>query len=96
MPLIRRLFRKDHAVLRFTLDGASCEGREGDTLLTAVLSGGEVLRISEFLQEPRAGFCQMGACQDCWMSLESGERVRACTTPLQAGLRVVTRRGRAP
>ena len=28
----------------------------------------------------------MGACQDCWVQLESGERLRACTTPLVPGM----------
>ena len=50
VPLIRRLFRKGHAVLRFTLDGVPCEGRDGDTLLTAILGCRELLRVSEFLE----------------------------------------------
>jgi NADH dehydrogenase/NADH:ubiquinone oxidoreductase subunit G len=33
----------------------------------------------------------MGACQDCWMWLDNGGRVRACTTPLIDGMAVRTR-----
>lgn len=94
MPLLHRIARKDHPAIAFTLDGKACEGRAGDTVLTAILNLGERLRLSEFSASPRAGFCQMGACQDCWVTLESGERMRACSTALGAGMRIVTK-GRA-
>ena len=93
MPLLHRVARNDHPSVAFTLDGTACEGRAGDTLLTAILCHAERLRVSEFLAAPRAGFCQMGACQDCWVALASGERLRACTTALAPGMNVVTRRG---
>ena len=64
-------------------------------VLTAILTQAERLRLSEFSASPRAGFCQMGACQDCWVVLESGERLRACSTALAAGMRILTRRTRA-
>ena len=38
----------------------------------------------------RAGFCLMGACQDCWVWLADGPRVRACTTPVAEGMHVLT------
>jgi NADH dehydrogenase/NADH:ubiquinone oxidoreductase subunit G len=38
----------------------------------------------------RSGFCLMGACQDCWVWTEDGERLRACTTVVREGLRVTT------
>lgn len=94
MPLLRRLVRADHPAIAFTLDGEPCEGRAGDTVLTAILTQVERLRLSEFSASPRAGFCQMGACQDCWIVLESGERLRACSTALTAGMRILTRRAR--
>ena len=93
MPLLHRIVRKDHAPVAFTLDGAACAGRAGDTLLTAILCHADKLRDSEFLKAPRAGFCLMGACQDCWVMLASGERVRACATELGPGMAVITRKG---
>ncbi|MGO4673583.1 (2Fe-2S)-binding protein [Bosea sp. 2YAB26] len=94
MPLLHRIARKSHPVIAFILDGEPCEGRAGDTVLTAILNRSEVLRVSEFSASPRAGFCQMGACQDCWVRLEGGARLRACTTALAAGMRIVTAKGR--
>lgn len=95
MHLLHRLTRTDQPTITFTVDGVTCEGRRGDTLLTAILSFGERLRQSDFSGEPRAGFCQMGACQDCWITLDSGERLRACSTPLVEGMRVITQRSKA-
>jgi aerobic-type carbon monoxide dehydrogenase small subunit (CoxS/CutS family) len=39
----------------------------------------------------RAGFCLMGACQDCWVWTADGQRVRACTTVVSKDLDIVTR-----
>jgi len=49
------------------------------------------VRESEFSGAPRAGFCLIGACQDCWMRSEEGLRLRACSTLVTQGMRVVTR-----
>lgn len=76
--------------IAFTVDGRAFTGFEGDTVLTALLTHGERLRESDFSDATRAGFCLMGACQDCWVQLESGERLRACTTMLVPGMQVRT------
>ena len=76
--------------IAFELDGRACTGFEGDTVLTAILTQGQRLRESDFSAAPRAGFCLMGACQDCWVQLATGERLRACTTPLVPGMQVRT------
>src|SRR6266568_1831571 len=61
MPLLHRLFRRDHPPIAFTLDGVPCEGRSGDSILTAVLERQELVQVSEISHAPRAGFCLMGA-----------------------------------
>jgi aerobic-type carbon monoxide dehydrogenase small subunit (CoxS/CutS family) len=95
MALLRRLAERDRAVIPFTLDGQPASGLQGDTLLTAVLTAEDALRGSDFSGEPRAGFCLMGACQDCWVKLGDGRRVRACSTMLEAGVCVSREPGRS-
>jgi hypothetical protein len=73
------------------LDGAPAAALEGDTLLTAILVHEGHLRASEFGDGLRAGFCLMGACQDCWVKVEGLGRVCACTTPISEGLSVSRR-----
>ena len=89
---LHRLRDVDRPRLFLTLDGQAIEAQQGDTLLTALLAGGAgYLRRSEFGDGKRAGFCLMGACQDCWVAVDGLGRVRACATPAEAGM--VARRG---
>ncbi|KNC18039.1 MULTISPECIES: (2Fe-2S)-binding protein [Pseudomonas] len=88
MALFKRLTELDRPSVPFTLDGQAVSGLAGDTLLTAVLTCADHVRGSDFSAQARAGFCLMGACQDCWVRLGDGRRVRACATPLEAGMQV--------
>ena len=92
MALLKRLARQGLPTIPFTLDGVPCQGRAGDTVLTAVLTLTDQLRLSEFSGLPRAGFCHMGACQDCWILTSDGGRIRACSTRLEAGMDLRTLR----
>lgn len=92
--LLDRVGEQGRAAVTIVVDGLAIEAREGDTLLTAILTSGARLRESEHGDGPRAGFCLMGACQDCWVRTEDGRRMRACGTPVAAGMRIVT--GRVP
>ncbi len=83
-----RLAETARAPISFTFDGEALTGLEGDTVLTAILLSRHALRQAEFGPEARAGFCLMGACQDCWIWQEEGPRLRACSTPLREGMRL--------
>ena len=96
MALFKRLSETQRHALAFTLDGQPATGLLGDTLLTAMLTCAEHLRGSDFSAERRAGFCLMGACQDCWVRLADGRRVRACSTLLEDGQAISRDPGRQP
>ena len=80
----------DGRPVRMLVDRAEVQAFAGDSVLVAVLAVRNALRRHEFGDEPRAGFCLMGACQDCWVWLADGTRVRACTTPVADGMHVLT------
>jgi len=86
-----RLAETDRPQIQLTIDDHPAKALAGDSLLVALLTHGRRVRDSEFGDGPRAGFCLMGACQDCWVWTPSGERLRACSTPAQAGMVVYTR-----
>lgn len=86
-----RLDERQRAPVSLTVDGKGITALEGDTLLVALRVNGSVLRHSEFGDGPRAGFCLMGACQDCWVTLADGRRARACTTVVENNMAVLTR-----
>lgn len=87
--LFARLVDQDRPSCRFYVNGEPCSGRKGDTVMTALLTLNAYLRLTEFTQSPRAGFCLMGACQDCIVMQENGDRFRACATLLQEDMRLV-------
>lgn len=87
----QRVAETGRAALTIFVDGAAVRALEGDSVLVAMLASGGHVRSSEFGDGQRAGFCLMGACQDCWVWTTDGDRLRACTTPVTDGLRVSTR-----
>lgn len=88
---MRRRYRLAEKPVQFLLDGVAYQGRRGDTVLTAILSVQGRLRFTEFTGEPRAGFCLIGACQDCHVLTVEGARLRACTTMLEEGMAFTTK-----
>ncbi|SIT46860.1 putative NAD(FAD)-dependent dehydrogenase [Paraburkholderia ribeironis] len=86
-----RVAETERKSFEITVDGDAVKAAEGDTLLVALLTAQDALRDSEFGDGRRAGFCLMGACQDCWVWTAQGERVRACATPAMPGMSIITR-----
>jgi predicted molibdopterin-dependent oxidoreductase YjgC len=93
-PLFHRLGLRDGAPIDFTIDGRPARAMTGDLLITAILTNRSDLRRFEFAEATRAGFCLMGGCQDCWVDLADGRRVRACSTPVEPGMAVIVEGGR--
>ena len=87
----RRLGEAARPAVAFFINGEPAAALQGDTLLTALLLNRRSVRQSEFGDGARAGFCNMAACQDCWIALEDGTRLRACSEFVREGLRVVVR-----
>lgn len=87
--LFQRLVPRETAEIHFTINGMDATARQGDTLLTAILLNYPALRRFEFADALRAGYCLMGACQDCWVTLTDGERRRACTTLVAPGMAAI-------
>ena len=85
-----RVAEEARARVRILIDGEMAAALAGDTLMVALLSHTRHLRESEFGDGKRAGFCLMGACQDCWVWTADGQRLRACTTVVEEGMHIVT------
>lgn len=86
----RRIAEQHRPSIEIKVDGARVAALDGDSVLVAVLASGRTLRRCEFGDGDRAGFCLMGACQDCWMWTAEGVRLRTCSTPVRAGMRLIT------
>ena len=86
-----RLAETARETITIHVDGEAVTALAGDTVLTALLIAGYRVRESEFGDGARAGFCLMGACQDCWVSREDGGQLRACTSYVAPGMRLRTK-----
>ena len=82
--------RPQAAGFHMHVDGTALPAFPGQSVLAAILSTRATLRHAQAAGEERAGFCLMGACQECWVWREDGRRLRACTTPAEPGMRLVT------
>lgn len=80
----------ERKTISFSLDGQAMTALQGDTIMTAILTQKTALRQNEFSHQPHAGFCLMGACQDCWIWCADGSRVRSCTTLLEPGMQLLS------
>ena len=93
---INRYNRRLSAVERgpalfITVDGQHVEAYAGETVAAVLAaSGRKVLRHTEKAQEPRGVFCGMGICFDCLVTVNGAPNVRACMTPVQAGMVIET------
>jgi hypothetical protein len=86
------------APVRILVDDRPVEAQRGESVLAAILAVSGHVREAEADGGKRAGFCLMGACQDCWVWFADAPRGRACTTTVHEGMRVYTRppAGRTP
>ena len=87
--LFQRTTKRSGANVGLTIDGEAIEAQAGDLLITAILLHRTSLRRFEFGDGQRAGFCMMAACQDCWVRIADGRRVRACSTLVEPGMAVL-------
>jgi len=90
MGRLVRAVAPDTPAVRILIDGEDVVAHAGESVLVAVLAERDALRRHEFGDEMRAGFCLMGACQDCWVWLADHSRVRACTTAVADGMHILT------
>jgi predicted molibdopterin-dependent oxidoreductase YjgC len=85
------------AAVSIFVNGRAIEAYEGESVLTALIAAGVLTTSRDSFGRLRTPFCNMGVCFDCLVELADGaegsSRVRACLTPVRAGLRVVVPEG---
>jgi predicted molibdopterin-dependent oxidoreductase YjgC len=85
-----RIKRADKVV--FTFDGNAVQGRQGESLVAALMRGGHLrLRDAPNDGAARGAFCCMGLCQECVVRID-GRITEACRAVVFQGL-VVERAG---
>jgi len=74
--------------LSFSLDGDRLEGRQGDTVASALLRQGvTTFTRSIKYHRPRGPFCLSGSCGQCLLRVDGVPSLPACRVPLREGMR---------
>ena len=82
---------KNNETLAVIVDGQAVQAYAGETVATVLLALGQpVFRYTDREHAPRGLFCGMGVCFDCMVTIDGQPNVRACMTPVQAGMVVDT------
>ena len=80
--------------VEITVDGQPLRTFQGENLAAALLAAGRrICRTTRRRREPRGVYCGIGICFDCLITVDGQPSVRACQTPVRAGMRVDTQSG---
>ena len=79
------------ATLAVIVDDELVPAYPGETVATVLLAAGrQTFRHTDHLRAPRGLFCGMGVCFDCLVTVDGQPNVRACVTPVRAGMTIET------
>ena len=77
-------------MIELSVDGTALRAPAGQSLAAALLAAGRTALRSSPSGTPRGVYCGIGVCQECRVHIEGQGVVRACVTPVAAGMRVTT------
>ena len=72
------------------VDGVPLPAYMGETIAGALLAAGRRAWRRTSHGQPRGVFCGIGLCFDCLVTVNGTSNVRACVTPVAAGMVVET------
>lgn len=93
MTGVRIKNRRRGAPVTIRVNGRPVKAYTGETLFAALLAAGiRVLRhsIKGQTKTARGGFCGMGVCQECRVTVDGVPDRRACMIAVAGGMEVVT------
>jgi len=75
------------------LDGVEIQGRDGETVLAALVAAGVSVVRHTKNGSPRRMFCGIGRCTDCVMTVDGVPGVRTCVTRVRDGMKLERQEG---
>lgn len=84
---------KEREDIEFFYNGIKYEGKEGDTVASALWNENvKALRTTEKESRGRGIYCGIGNCYDCRVYINGRGLIRSCLTPLQKGMEISSER----
>jgi predicted molibdopterin-dependent oxidoreductase YjgC len=77
-------------MIELTVDGRALTAPAGQSLAAVLLQASRAVLRESPAGNPRGLYCGIGVCQECRVHVEGLGVVRACVTPVAAGMRVTT------
>jgi predicted molibdopterin-dependent oxidoreductase YjgC len=75
-----------------SVNGHPVEAYAGETVSTVLMTSGHVIfQHDAETHMPRSLFCGMGVCYNCMVTIDGVHNIRACVTPVAAGMVVETK-----
>jgi predicted molibdopterin-dependent oxidoreductase YjgC len=78
------------APLAVTIDGRPAQAYLGETVAAVLLAEGVRVFSHDANGRPRGFNCGMGVCYECAVTVDGIPNVRACVTPVVAGMAIET------
>ncbi len=75
------------------VDGKRVAAYDGESVFAALLAAGIRTLRHPFKDQPetaRGGFCGMGVCQECRVTIDGRPDGRACMTEVREGMEILT------
>ncbi len=80
---------KPPQTVSLSINGTVVDAEVGETILTVLIrEGHRRIRLSKKNREWRGFYCGMGTCFECLVEVDGIPNVRACITPIYAGMQV--------
>ena len=74
----------------FFVNGQKCSAYEGETVFAALYTlGYKVMNKRYRIQEAHSGFCSMGVCYECLVSIDGRKNQRACMVEVEENMEVI-------
>lgn len=71
------------------VNGKKVDAYQGETVFSALIAGGfKRLRKSPVKKEPRGGFCGMGVCFECLVTIDGIPNLRSCMHEVKENMRI--------
>lgn len=73
------------------VDGRPVQAMAGQSVVSVLISAG-IWAVGKHpvSNRPRGPFCGMGVCFECELNIDGSSSVRACITPAQDGMQILT------
>ena len=74
----------------FFVNGQKCTAYPGETVFAALYASGyRVMNKRYRIHEARSGFCSMGVCYECLVSINGRKNQRACMVEVEENMKVI-------